>query len=122
MYASYFERGGWGNTMKKLILIIGITFLVTAGCSNNDAFDRAEKQGDLALENKEYDRAVASFELALKEKKDDREIRLKVNQTNKMIEAVQESNIDRVISLLREIENDAASSVILAKQKKNEKF
>lgn len=71
MYASYFERGGWGNTMKKLILIIGINFLVTAGCSNNDAFDKAEKQGDLALENKEYDRAVASFELALKEKKDD---------------------------------------------------
>ncbi|EJS00125.1 hypothetical protein IKS_00317 [Bacillus cereus VDM062] len=57
--------------------------MVTAGCSNNDAFDKAEKQGDLALENKEYDRAVVSFELALKEKKDDREIRLKVNQTNK---------------------------------------
>lgn len=83
MYASYFERGSWGNTMEKLILIIGITLLVTAGCSNNDAFDKAEKQGDLALENKEYDRAVVSFELALKEKKDDREIRLKVNQTNK---------------------------------------
>ncbi len=122
MYASYFERGGWGNTMKKLILIIGITLLVTAGCSNNDAFDKAEKQGDLALENKEYDRAVASFELALKEKKDDWEIRMKMNQTNKMIEALQESNIDRAISLLREIENDSASSVILAKQKKNEKF
>ncbi|ARJ25233.1 hypothetical protein B7492_29225 [Bacillus mycoides] len=96
--------------------------MVTAGCSNNDAFDKAEKQGDLALENKEYDRAVASFELALKEKKDDWEIRMKMNQTNKMIEALQESNIDRAISLLREIENDSASSVILAKQKKNEKF
>ncbi|WP_429687423.1 hypothetical protein [Bacillus mycoides] len=107
--------------MKKLILIIGINFLVTAGCSNNDAFDKAEKQGDLALENKEYDRAVASFELALKEKKDNREIRLKVNQTNKMIEALQESNIDRAISLLREIENDSASSVILAKQAKEKR-
>ncbi|WP_283750525.1 hypothetical protein [Bacillus cereus] len=80
--------------MKKLILTIGITLLVVAGCSNNDAFDKAKKQGDLALENKEYDRAVASFELALKENKDDREIRLKMNQTNKMIEALQESNID----------------------------
>lgn len=37
-----------------------------------------------------------------------------------MIEALQESNIDRAISLLKEIENDSASSVILAKQKKNE--
>lgn len=121
MYASYFERGGWRNTMKKLILTIGITLLVVAGCSNNDAFDKAKKQGDLALENKEYDRAVASFELALKEKKDDREIRLKMNQTNKMIEALQESNIDRAISLLREIENDSASSVILAKQAKEKR-
>lgn len=95
--------------------------LVTAGCSNNDAFDKAEKQGDLALENKEYDRAVAPFELALKEKKDDREIRLKMNQTNKMIEALQERNIDRAISLLREIENDSASSVILVKQAKEQR-
>ncbi|MBJ8006997.1 lysozyme inhibitor LprI family protein [Bacillus cereus] len=107
--------------MKKLILTIGITLLVVAGCSNNDAFDKAKKQGDLVLENKEYDRAVASFELALKEKKDDREIRLKMNQTNKMIEALQESNIDRAISLLREIENDSASSVILAKQAKEKR-
>ncbi|MFD6508444.1 lysozyme inhibitor LprI family protein [Bacillus sp. NPDC060175] len=107
--------------MKKLILTIGITLLVVAGCSNNDAFDKAKKQGDLALENKEYDRAVASFELALKEKKDDREIRLKINQTNKMIEALQESNIDRASSLLREIENDSASSVILAKQAKEKR-
>ena len=35
-----------------------------------------------------------------------------------MIEALQESNIDRAISLLREIENDSASSVILAKQER----
>ncbi|GCF74005.1 DUF1311 domain-containing protein [Bacillus cereus] len=107
--------------MKRLILIIGITLLVVAGCGNNDAFDKAKKQGDLALENKEYDRAVASFELALKEKKDDREVRLKMNQTNKMIEALQESNIDRAISLLREIENDSASSVILVKQVKEKR-
>ncbi|WP_212934555.1 lysozyme inhibitor LprI family protein [Bacillus hominis] len=107
--------------MKKLILTIGITLLVVAGCSNNDAFDKAKKQGDLALENKEYDRAVASFELALKENKDDREVRLKMNQTNKMIEVLQESNIDRAISLLREIENDSASSVILAKQAKEKR-
>ncbi|WP_257209051.1 hypothetical protein [Bacillus cereus] len=107
--------------MKKLILTIGITLLVVAGCSNNDAFDKAKKQGDLALENKEYDRAVASFELALKEKKDDREIRLKMNQTNKMIEALQESNIDRAISLLREIENGSVSPVILAKQAKEKR-
>ncbi|MGQ3737204.1 hypothetical protein [Bacillus sp. FDAARGOS_1420] len=107
--------------MKKLILIIGITLLVVAGCSNNDAFDKAKKQGDLALENKEYERAVASFELALKENKDDREVRLKMNQTNKMIEVLQESNIDRAISLLREIENDSASSVILAKQAKEKR-
>lgn len=107
--------------MKKLILTIGITLLVVAGCSNNDAFDKAKKQGDLALENKEYDRAVASFELALKEDKDDREVRLKMNQTNKMIEVLQESNIDRAISLLREIENDAASSVTLAKQAKEKR-
>ncbi|QWU47949.1 lysozyme inhibitor LprI family protein [Bacillus sp. NP247] len=107
--------------MKKLILTIGITLLVVAGCSNNDAFDKAKKQGDLALENKEYDRAVASFELALKENKDDREVRLKMDQTNKMIEALQGSNIDRAISLLREIENDSASSVILAKQAKEKR-
>ncbi|MGH0430408.1 lysozyme inhibitor LprI family protein [Bacillus hominis] len=107
--------------MKKLILTIGITLLVVAGCSNNDAFDKAKKQGDLALENKEYDRAVASFELALKEDKDDREVRLKMNQTNKMIEVLQESNIDRAISLLREIENDSASSVTLAKQAKEKR-
>ncbi|EJQ45558.1 Uncharacterized protein BWINRASL_05286 [Bacillus mycoides] len=107
--------------MKKLILTIGITLLVVAGCSNNDAFDKAKKQGDLALENKEYDRAVASFELALKENKDDREVRLKMNQTNKMIEVLQESNIDRAISLLREIENDSASSAILAKQAKEKR-
>ncbi|MBJ8104205.1 MULTISPECIES: lysozyme inhibitor LprI family protein [Bacillus cereus group] len=107
--------------MKKLILTIGITLLIVAGCSNNDAFDKAKKQGDLALENKEYDRAVASFELALKENKDDREVRLKMNQTNKMIEVLQESNIDLAISLLREIENDSASSVILAKQAKEKR-
>lgn len=107
--------------MKKLILTIGITLLVVAGCSNNNAFEEAKKQGDLALENKEYDRAVASFELALKENKDDREVRLKMDQTNKMIEALQESNIDREISLLREIENNSASSVILAKQAKEKR-
>ena len=38
-----------------------------------------------------------------------------------MIEALQESNIDRAISLLREIENDSASSVILAKQAKEKR-
>ncbi|PEX92819.1 lysozyme inhibitor LprI family protein [Bacillus cereus] len=107
--------------MKKLILTIGITLLVVAGCSNNNAFEKAKTQGDLALENKEYDRAVASFELALKENKDDREVRLKMDQTNKMIEALQERNIDRAISLLRGIENDSASSVILAKQAKEKR-
>ncbi|WP_242487620.1 hypothetical protein [Bacillus sp. TH17] len=38
-----------------------------------------------------------------------------------MIEALQESDIDRAISLLREIENDSASSVILAKQAKEKR-
>ncbi|MFE6137957.1 lysozyme inhibitor LprI family protein [Bacillus sp. NPDC057893] len=38
-----------------------------------------------------------------------------------MIEALQESNIDRASSLLREIENDSASSVILAKQAKEKR-
>ncbi|NWK71378.1 DUF1311 domain-containing protein [Bacillus paramycoides] len=103
--------------MRKLMLIMGIVLLATVGCSDNDAFEKAKKQGDLALENKEYDRAVASFELALKEKKDDREVKLKMNQASKMVEALKESDVDRAIVLIREIENNPTNSVI-AKQAK----
>lgn len=57
-----------GETLRKLLTVIGITFLMLAGCSNGD-FEKEIDAGKTALTNKEYKNALSSFERALDEKK-----------------------------------------------------
>ena len=73
--------------MKKLLMVIGLTFLMLAGCSNGN-FDKVMDEGKTALTNKEYKNALSSFEKALGEKKDDSDAMMLVEQTKIMIEAV----------------------------------
>ena len=47
--------------MKKLLMVIGLTLLMLAGCSNGN-FDKVMDEGKTALTNKEYKNALSSFE------------------------------------------------------------
>lgn len=76
-----------GETLRKLLTVIGITFLMLAGCSNGD-FEKEIDAGKTALTNKEYKNALSSFERALDEKKDDSDAIVLVEQTKIMMEAV----------------------------------
>ncbi len=73
--------------MRKLLTVIGITFLMLAGCSNGN-FEKEMDAGKTALTNKEYKNALSSFEKALDEKQDNSDVMVLVEQTKIMIEAV----------------------------------
>ncbi|PGW87805.1 hypothetical protein COE01_01635 [Bacillus thuringiensis] len=109
--------------MKKLLMVIGLTFLMLAGCSNGN-FDKAMDEGKTALTNKEYKNALSSFEKALDEKKDDSDAKVLVEQTKVMIEAVklkEETKIEESIKSFEKVENMKNGNTTLIKQAKEER-
>ncbi|MEH7420510.1 hypothetical protein [Bacillus thuringiensis] len=109
--------------MKKLLMVIGFTFLMLAGCSNGN-FDKAMDEGKTALTNKEYKNALSSFEKALDEKKDDSDAKVLVEQTKAMIEAVklkEETKIEESIKSFEKVENMKNGNTTLIKQAKEER-
>ena len=109
--------------MRKLLTVIGLTFLMLAGCSNGD-FDKAMDEGKTALTNKEYKNALSSFERALDEKKDDSDAKVFVEQTKVMIEAVklkEEAKVEESIKSLEKVENVKNGNNTLIKQAKEER-
>lgn len=109
--------------MKKLLMVIGLTFLMLAGCSNGN-FDKAMDEGKTALTNKEYKNALSSFEKALDEKKDDSDAKMLVEQTKVMIEAVklkEETKIEESIKSFEKVENMKNGNATLVKQAKEER-
>ncbi|EJP94350.1 hypothetical protein [Bacillus cereus] len=109
--------------MKKLLTVIGLTFLMLAGCSNGD-FEKAMDEGKTALTNKEYKNALSSFERALDEKKDDSDAKVFVEQTKAMIEAVKlkdEAKLEESIKSFEKVESVKDGSNALIKQAKEER-
>ncbi|MGW6146437.1 hypothetical protein ACWFN4_02770 [Bacillus mycoides] len=109
--------------MRKLLTVIGLTFLMLAGCSNGD-FDKAMDEGKTALTNKEYKNALSSFERALDEKKDDSDATVLVEQTKVMIEAVKlkdEAKLEESIKSFEKVESVKDGSNALIKQAKEER-
>ncbi|MBC6971207.1 hypothetical protein H9I32_01865 [Bacillus sp. Xin] len=109
--------------MRKLLTLIGLTFLMLAGCSNGD-FEKAMEEGKTALTNKEYKTALASFERALDEKKDDSDAKVFVEQSKAMIEAVklkEETKVEESIKSFEKVENMKNGSNTLIKQAKEER-
>ncbi|BCB36162.1 hypothetical protein BCJMU51_1034 [Bacillus cereus] len=109
--------------MKKLLMVIGLTFLMLAGCSNGN-FDKAMDEGKTALTNKEYKNALSSFEKALDEKKDDSDAKVLVEQTKAMIEAVklkEETKVEESIKSFEKVENMKNGNNTLVKQAKEER-
>ncbi len=109
--------------MKKLLMVIGLTFLMLAGCSNGN-FDKAMDEGKTALTNKEYKNALSSFEKALDEKKDDSDAKMLVEQTKVMIEAVklkEETKVEESIKSFEKVENMKNGNTTLVKQAKEER-
>ncbi|PDY90832.1 hypothetical protein CON09_14915 [Bacillus anthracis] len=109
--------------MKKLLMVIGLTFLMLAGCSNGN-FDKAMDEGKTALTNKEYKNALSSFEKALDEKKDDSDAKMLVEQTKVMIEAVklkEETKVEESIKSFEKVENMKNGNSTLVKQAKEER-
>ncbi|MED2931515.1 hypothetical protein P4308_05115 [Bacillus wiedmannii] len=109
--------------MKKLLMVIGLTFLMLAGCSNGN-FDKAMDEGKTALTNKEYKNALSSFEKALDEKKEDSDAKVLVEQTKVMIEAVklkEETKIEESIKSFEKVENMKNGNATLVKQAKEER-
>jgi hypothetical protein len=109
--------------MRKLLTVIGLTFLMLAGCSNGN-FDKAMDEGKTALTNKEYKNALSSFEKALDEKKDDSDATVLVEQTKVMIEAVklkEETKVEESIKSFEKVENMKNGNNTLIKQAKEER-
>ncbi|MEX3418956.1 hypothetical protein H0911_08545 [Bacillus sp. HSTU-bmb18] len=109
--------------MRKLLTVIGITFLMLAGCSNGD-FEKEIDAGKTALTNKEYKNALSSFERALDEKKDDSGAIVLVEQTKIMMEAVklkEEKEIEESIQSFEKVENMKDGNTTLIKQAKEER-
>ncbi|MGE1006918.1 hypothetical protein [Bacillus cereus] len=109
--------------MRKLLTVIGITFLMLAGCSNGD-FEKEIDAGKTALTNKEYKNALSSFERALDEKKDDSGAIVLVEQTKIMMEAVklkEEKEIEESIQSFEKVENTKDGNTTLIKQAKEER-
>ncbi|BCC28246.1 hypothetical protein [Bacillus cereus] len=109
--------------MRKLLTVIGITFLMLAGCSNGD-FEKEIDAGKTALTNKEYKNALSSFERALDEKKDDSGAIVLVEQTKIMMEAVklkEEKKIEESIQSFEKVENMKDGNTTLIKQAKKER-
>ncbi|HDR4420100.1 TPA: hypothetical protein QCP59_000846, partial [Bacillus cereus] len=109
--------------MKKLLMVIGLTFFMLAGCSNGN-FDKAMDEGKTALTNKEYKNALSSFEKALDEKKDDSDAKTLVEQTKVMIEAVklkEETKVEESIKSFEKVENMKNGNATLVKQAKEER-
>lgn len=109
--------------MRKLLTVIGITFLMLVGCSNGD-FEKEIDAGKTALTNKEYKNALSSFERALDEKKDDSGAIVLVEQTKIMMEAVklkEEKKIEESIQSFEKVENMKDGNTTLIKQAKEER-
>ncbi|MEA1011965.1 MULTISPECIES: hypothetical protein [Bacillus cereus group] len=109
--------------MKKLLAVIGLTFLMLAGCSGGD-FEKAMDEGNTALTNKEYKTALSSFEKALDEKKDDSDVKVLVEQTKAMIEAMklkEETKVEESIKSFEKVESVKNGSSTLIKQAKEER-
>lgn len=109
--------------MKKLLMVIGLTLLMLAGCSNGN-FDKVMDEGKTALTNKEYKNALSSFEKALDEKKDDSDAKVLVEQTKAMIEAVklkEETKVEESIKSFEKVENMKDGNSTLVKQAKEER-
>ncbi|EEL35870.1 hypothetical protein bcere0019_9290 [Bacillus cereus Rock3-28] len=109
--------------MRKLLTVIGLTFLMLAGCSNGN-FEKAMDEGKTALTNKEYKTALSSFERALDEKKDDSDVKVLVEQTKAMIEAVklkEETKVEESIKSFEKVESVKNGSNTLIKQAKEER-
>lgn len=104
-------------------MVIGLTFLMLAGCSNGN-FDKVMDEGKTALTNKEYKNALSSFEKALDEKKDDSDAKVLVEQTKAMIEAVklkEETKVEESIKSFEKVENMKDGNSTLVKQAKEER-
>ncbi|MFS8350599.1 hypothetical protein ABHN12_05225 [Bacillus nitratireducens] len=109
--------------MRKLLTVIGLMFLMLAGCSNGD-FEKAMDEGKTALTNKEYKNALSSFERALDEKKDDSDAKVFAEQTKAMIEAVklkEEAKLEESIKSFEKVENMKNGNTTLIKQAKEER-
>ncbi|HDR7794234.1 TPA: hypothetical protein QCY19_002862 [Bacillus luti] len=109
--------------MKKLLTVIGLTFFMLAGCSNGN-FDKAMDEANTALTNKEYKTALSSFEKALDEKKDDSDVKVLVEQTKAMIEAVKlkkEGKVEESVKSFEKVESVKNGSTTLVKQAKEER-
>ncbi|HDX9611560.1 TPA: hypothetical protein ROY01_002614 [Bacillus toyonensis] len=109
--------------MRKLLTVIGLTFLMLAGCSNGN-FEKAMDEGKTAITNKEYKTALSSFERALDEKKDDSDVKVLIEQTKAMIEAVklkEETKVEESIKSFEKVESVKNGSNTLIKQAKEER-
>ena len=109
--------------MKKLLTVIGLTFLMLAGCSDGN-FEKAMDEGNTALTDKEYKTALSSFEKALDEKKDDSDVKVLVEQTKAMIEAMklkEETKVEESIKSFEKVESVKNGSSTLIKQAKEER-
>ncbi|KAB2442497.1 hypothetical protein [Bacillus luti] len=109
--------------MKKLLTVMGLTFLMLAGCSNGN-YEKAMDEGNTAITNKEYKTALSSFEKALDEKKDDSDVKVLVEQTKAMIEAVklkEETKVEESVKSFEKVESVKNGSTTLVKQAKEER-
>ncbi|MDM5237973.1 hypothetical protein QUF83_18080 [Bacillus cereus] len=109
--------------MKKILTVIGLTFLMLAGCSDGN-FEKAMDEGNTALTDKEYKTALSSFEKALDEKKDDSDVKVLVEQTKAMIEAMklkEETKVEESIKSFEKVESVKNGSSTLIKQAKEER-
>ncbi|MEI5889897.1 hypothetical protein DXB51_09720 [Bacillus cereus] len=109
--------------MKKLLTVMGLTFLMLAGCSNGN-YEKAMDEGNTALTKKEYKTALSSFEKALDEKKDDSDVKVLVEQTKAMIEAVklkEETKVEESVKSFEKVESVKNGSTTLVKQAKEER-
>ncbi|PFW58545.1 hypothetical protein COL13_06740 [Bacillus cereus] len=109
--------------MKKLLTVMGLTVLMLAGCSNGN-YEKAMDEGNTALTNKEYKTALSSFEKALDEKKDDSDVKVLVEQTKAMIEAVklkEETKVEESVKSFEKVESVKNGSTTLVKQAKEER-
>lgn len=73
--------------MKKLLLLVTLTFLV-AGCSS--AYKDAIEQGNKALEEQNFEDAIIAFNKALDEKPDDEDAKKLLKQAENEIKKIEE--------------------------------
>lgn len=107
-------------SMKKCLVIPILSMALLTGCGNK-TFDKAMKEGKLAMASKEYEKAEGMFSLAIEEKKEDKEANALYDQIQKLIESMklkEEGKIEEVVVICDDIEKIESESDIVKKEAK----